>query len=59
MPYVNVRVAGKLSREQRQAIAKEISETLERHAQKAKKTTYITFDELPRENWAVGGELLG
>lgn len=58
MPYVNVRVAGKLSREQRQAIAKEITETLERHAQKPKSTTYITFDDLPREAWAVGGELL-
>ena len=59
MPYVNIRVAGKLSREQRLAIAKEVSETLERHASKSKKTTYITFDELPRENWAVGEELLG
>lgn len=59
MPYVNVRTAGKLSREQRLAIAKEITDTLERHAGKPKSTTYITFDDLPRENWAVGGDLLG
>lgn len=59
MPYVSIRVAGKLSREQRQVIAKEVSETLEKHAAKPKKSTYIVFDEVPRENWAVGEELLG
>lgn len=59
MPYVNVRTAGKLSREQKLAIAKDICDTLEKNAGKPKKTTYITFDDLPRDAWAVGDELLG
>ena len=32
MPYINLKVAGKLTREQKTAIAKEFSETLERIA---------------------------
>jgi 4-oxalocrotonate tautomerase len=58
MPYVNVRLAGNLTREQKQKIAEEITDTLERVALKPKSYTYITFDEVKEENWAVAGELL-
>lgn len=58
MPYVNIRIAGSLTREQKQKIAKEITDTLERVAHKPASYTYITFDELPDENWAVAGKLL-
>lgn len=58
MPYVNIRVAGKLTEEQKQQIATEITDTLERVARKPKSYTYISFDELPEENWAVAGKLL-
>lgn len=59
MPYVNVRVVGKLTREQKQQIAKEISDTLLKVAKKAKNQTYIAFDEVDGESWAVGDTLLG
>ena len=59
MPYVSVRVAGKLTRQQKSAIAKEFSETLEKVAGKPKDSTYLVFDEVERENWAKGGQLLG
>lgn len=58
MPYVNVRLAGSLTREQKQKIAEEITDTLERLAHKPRSYTYITFDEVAEENWAVAGELL-
>ncbi len=58
MPYVNRRIAGSLSREQKQQIATEITDTLERVADKPKSYTYIAFDELPEENWAIAGQLL-
>ncbi|MDT8364412.1 MAG: 4-oxalocrotonate tautomerase family protein [Nitrosomonas sp.] len=58
MPYINIRLAGSLSQEQKQKIAAEITDTLERIAHKPRSYTYITFDELPHENWAVGGKLL-
>ena len=43
----------------RAIIAKEFTETLEKVANKPKKVTYVVFDEVNRENWAVGDKLLG
>lgn len=59
MPYVNIRVAGTLTREQKAQIAEELTDTLERIAKKPKSYTYISFDEIPHENWAIAGNLLG
>ena len=58
MPYVNIRIAGSLTRQQKQQIAIEVTDTLERIAHKPKSYTYIAFDELPDENWAIAGQLL-
>ncbi|HUW50874.1 MAG TPA: 4-oxalocrotonate tautomerase family protein [Sulfuricella sp.] len=58
MPYVNIRIAGTLTREQKQKIAEEVTDTLERIANKPQSYTYIAFDEMPYENWAIAGELL-
>jgi len=58
MPYVNIKLAGNVSREQKAQIAKEITETLERVAHKPKSYTYITFEEVAHEDWAIGGKLL-
>ena len=59
MPYVNIRIAGTWSREQKKQIAEEIADTLERVGNKPKSYTYISFDEIPHENWAIAGKLLG
>ena len=59
MPYVNIRVAGTLTREQKQQIATELCDTLERVAKKPRSYTYINFDEIPDENWTIAGKLLG
>ncbi len=58
MPYVNIRIAGSLSREQKARIAEEITDTLARIADKPASYTYIAFDELPDESWAIAGKLL-
>lgn len=58
MPYVNIKLAGEVTREQKAQIAKEITETLERVAHKPKSYTYITFEEVDYEDWAIGGKLL-
>jgi 4-oxalocrotonate tautomerase len=59
MPYINVKLAGSLSHEQKAKIAKEITDTMERIAHKPKSYTYIVFDEVEMEDWAIAGELLG
>ena len=59
MPYISLRVTGKLTRYQKMSIAKEFAETLEKIAGKPKDSTYLVFDEVERENWAKGDKLLG
>ena len=59
MPYVEVKVVGKLSKTQKQSISKDISESLLKHANKPKDHTYIVFSEVAGENWAKGESLFG
>lgn len=58
MPYVNIKLAGSVTREQKAQIAKEITETLQRVANKPANYTYIIFEEVAYEDWAIAGKLL-
>lgn len=58
MPYINIKHAGPLTREQKKEIAKEVTETMQRVAHKPANYTYITFDEVEYEDWAIAGKLL-
>lgn len=58
MPYINVRVAGQLTREQKEEIVTDITNTMERVAGKPPEATYVVIDEVPRHNWAKKGQLL-
>jgi len=58
MPFVNVMVAGPLTKDQKKALAHKITAALEEVAGKDPKTTYVVFEEVDRENWAAGGKLL-
>ena len=59
MPYINVKLAGSLTKDQKQKIAKEITDTMQRIAHKPPSYTYIVFDEVEMEDWAIAGQLLG
>ncbi|MDA8869702.1 4-oxalocrotonate tautomerase family protein [Methylophilaceae bacterium] len=59
MPYINVKLAGKLDKNQKQEIAKEITDVMQRVANKPASYTYIVFEEVESEDWAIGGNLLG
>jgi len=58
MPYVNLRIAGALTRDHKQRIAEQIADTLSRLADKPARYTYVSFDEVVEENWAIAGKLL-
>lgn len=58
MPYVHLRIAGALSRDQKAEIAEAFTEALERIAAKPRSYTYVTIEEIAEENWAVAGRLL-
>jgi len=59
MPYINLKLVGTLTKDQKQQIAKEFSDTLERVAGKAKDHTYLVIDEVPGSHWAQGDRLFG
>jgi len=59
MPYINLKLVGTLSQEQKQKIAEEFSATLEKVANKPKDHTYLVIDEIPGENWAKGDTFFG
>ena len=59
MPFINLKLVGKLTREQKQIIAREFSDTLLKVAGKAKDKTQLVIEEYSAENWAKGDNLLG
>jgi len=59
MPYINLKLVGTLTKEQKDQIAQEFSETLEKVAKKPKEHTYLVIDEVPGKNWAVGEKFFG
>ncbi|MFA5087770.1 MAG: 4-oxalocrotonate tautomerase family protein [Candidatus Omnitrophota bacterium] len=59
MPYINLKLVGKLSKKQKEEIAKQFSETLFKVANKPKEYTYLVIDEVPGENWAAGEKFFG
>ncbi len=58
MPYVNVKVAGKLSKEQKRKIVEGITKLLEDVAGKPPSATYVVIEEISRDNWGKGGKIL-
>ena len=59
MPYINLKLVGKLTVEQKETIAREFSDTLLRVAGKPKDKTYLVIDEVDALNWAEGDVLIG
>jgi 4-oxalocrotonate tautomerase len=58
MPYVNIRVAGKLDRKQKEEICTGVTDLLARVAGKPKDSILIFIDEVEHENISSGGRLL-
>ncbi len=59
MPYVNLKLVGKLTKNQKEQIAKEFSDTLLKVAGKPKDSLYLVIDEVSGENWSKGDKFFG
>lgn len=58
MPYVSIRVAGKLSRKKKEKIVKGVTRVISKVAEKPESSILIFIDEEQRENIGSGGKLL-
>ena len=59
MPYVNVKLAGELTNEQRARLAKGITDVIVEVTDKPPSAVLVCVEALPRNHWAKAGELLG
>jgi len=59
MPYVELKLVGKLTKEQKAKIVEEFTDTLEKVTKKPKEYTYVSIDEFDGSNWGMAGKLLG
>lgn len=58
MPYVNIRVAGTLTKEQKAKISAGVTDVIAKEANKPPEAIIIFIDEVARENIAKNGILL-
>ena len=58
MPYVNIKIAGSLSREQKDKISKGVTDVICREANKPPESVLIFIDEIERDNVAKAGKLV-
>lgn len=58
MPYVSIRVAGKLTKEQKQKIAQGVTDVISEVANKPKEAVLLFIDEESRDSIAKGGVLI-
>lgn len=58
MPYVSIRVAGSLSKEQKENISKGVTDVISREANKPPEAVLVFIDEVEKDNVAKAGKLL-
>ena len=56
MPYVSVRIVAGRTQEQKDAIIKGVTEVISKVLEKNPEATYVVIDDVPAENWGIGGE---
>ena len=58
MPFVNIKLAGTLTVEQKAQISKEVTESIARISNKPESAVLLLIEEHDRDNWAKEGKLL-
>jgi len=58
MPYVNLQITKGATRAQKAEIVKEFTQTLVRVLGKNPQNTHIVIQEIERDDWGHGGELV-
>lgn len=57
MPYVNIRITDEgVTREQKAELIVGVTDLLHRVLAKNPATTVVVIDEVPTDNWGIGGE---
>lgn len=57
MPYINLKITQGASREQKEALVKDFTDSLVKHLGKQPEHIHIIIDEVAEENWGFSGML--
>ncbi len=57
MPYVNIQIVGSATREQKERLVAEVTESLATILNKDRDRTTVVIQEVSSENWGIGGLL--
>ncbi len=57
MPFVNIKITGDSpSKEQKERVIKGVTDVLASELGKNPATTFVVIEEVPTDNWGIGGE---
>lgn len=57
MPYVNIKITNEgASKDQKAELIEGVTALLEKVLNKNRATTVVTIEEVPTDNWGIGGE---
>ena len=59
MPIITMENAGKLTKEQKDELIKKFTDVVYEVTGKDRSYVYVKLEEIPRENFGVGGKSLG
>jgi len=59
MPIVTLANAGNLDKKQKELLIKKLTDAVVEVTGKPAQAVYVRIDEVPRENFGVGGKMLG
>jgi len=59
MPYVNIKITDEgVTPEHKRQLIEGATDLLEQVLGKPRNTTFVVIDEVPTDNWGVGGEMV-
>ncbi|MEL6517626.1 MAG: 4-oxalocrotonate tautomerase family protein [Pseudomonadota bacterium] len=58
MPIVRITLAEGRSKAQKQALAREVTDSVVRHCEIGAEHVYVLFDDIPPDEWLVGGDTI-
>ncbi len=57
MPFVNIKITGESpTKEQKERVIKGVTDVLAAELGKNPATTFVVIEEVPTDNWGIGGE---
>lgn len=59
MPFINIRIFEGHSKERKAKIAKKITEIVHEETGVPNEYIWITFQDIPADEWAIGGKVCG